>query len=63
MREIKSLSGLIPICCSCKNVRNDEGYWEQVETYVKNRSSAEFSHGICPECYKKLYPELTYPGR
>ncbi len=61
MGEIKTLSGLIPICCSCKSIRNDEGYWEQVETYVKERSSAEFSHGICPECYKKIYPDFTYP--
>ena len=62
LREIKTLSGLIPICCSCKNVRNDYGYWEQVETYVKERSAAEFTHGICPECVKKMYPDLKNPG-
>ena len=56
LKEIKTLSGMIPICANCKNIRNDEGFWEQVETYVRKRSSAEFSHGICPECAAKLYP-------
>ena len=57
--EVKQLSGLLPICASCKNIRNDEGYWEQIEVYIKDRSETEFSHGICPECEKKLYPELN----
>ncbi len=48
--EIRSLSGLIPICAGCKNVRNDEGFWEQVESYVRDRSEAEFSHSLCPTC-------------
>lgn len=48
--EIRSLSGLIPICASCKSVRNDEGFWEQVESYVRDRSEAEFSHSLCPKC-------------
>ena len=52
--EIRSLSGLIPICASCKSVRNDEGYWEQVENYVRDRSEAQFSHGLCPECEKNF---------
>ncbi len=58
LSEVKTLSGLLPICSSCKKIRNDEGYWEQIEKYVGERSKAEFSHGICPECEKKLYPEL-----
>jgi len=52
-QEIKSLTGLIPICASCKNVRNDQGYWEQVESYVRDRSDAQFSHGMCPNCEKE----------
>ena len=58
LSKIRTLSGLLPICSSCKKIRNDEGYWEQIETYIRNRSEAEFSHGICPECLKKLYPEF-----
>jgi len=56
--EIKTLSGLIPICAACKKIRDDKGYWEQIETYIMERSDAEFSHGLCPECSKKLYPDL-----
>lgn len=56
--DVKQLSGMIPICASCKNIRNDKGYWEQIEVYIKDRSETEFSHGICPECIKKLYPEF-----
>lgn len=58
MAEIKTLSGFIPICASCKKVRNDDGYWDQIETYISERSDAMFSHGICPPCRKELYPEL-----
>ena len=57
--KIKILSGLLPICVSCKKIRDDKGYWNQIEVYISDRSEAEFSHGICPECAKKLYPELT----
>jgi PAS domain S-box-containing protein len=57
LKRVKALSGLLPICASCKKIRNDEGYWEQVETYIKSRSNAEFTHGICPDCVKALYPE------
>ncbi len=57
-QEIKVMSGLIPICASCKKIRNDEGFWQQIEIYIKDHSEAEFSHGICPECKVKLYPEL-----
>jgi hypothetical protein len=56
--EVKTLKGIIPICASCKKIRDDSGYWQQVEQYVKNHSNAEFSHGICPECAKVLYPDL-----
>ncbi len=57
LNEVKTLSGLLPICCSCKKIRNDQGYWLQIETYVQEHSTAEFSHGICPECARKLYPD------
>lgn len=58
LAEVKNLSGLIPICASCKRIRDDQGYWEQIEIYIREHSDAEFTHGICPECMKKLYPEL-----
>jgi len=57
LAKVKILSGLLPICASCKKIRDDEGYWNQLETYIQEHSQAEFSHGICPECAKKLYPE------
>lgn len=56
--ELKMLRGLIPLCVSCKKVRDDSGYWEQIETYLRDRSDAEFSHAVCPDCSEKLYPEL-----
>ena len=56
--HIKALRGLLPICASCKNIRNDKGYWEQIEVYIRDRSESEFSLSICPDCAKKLYPEL-----
>jgi len=55
--DVKTLSGLFPICASCKKIRDDKGYWNQIESYIKEHSDAEFSHSICPECSKKLYPE------
>jgi PAS domain S-box-containing protein len=55
LTEVKKLSGLLPICASCKKIRNDKGYWEQIEIYIHDRSEADFTHGICPECAKKLY--------
>lgn len=58
LSEVKTLSGLLPICSSCKKIRNDQGRWEALEAYIRDRSDAEFSHGICPECAHKLYPEL-----
>ncbi len=57
--ELKTLSGLLPICASCKKIRDDKGYWEQIESYITNHSEAVFSHGICPDCIKKLYPDLS----
>lgn len=56
LSEVKVLSGLIPICASCKKIRDDKGYWNLLESYIESHSSAEFSHGLCPECTKKLYP-------
>ncbi len=56
--EIKTLSGLIPICAACKKIRDDNGYWQAVEKYITERSNAQFTHGICPECVKKLYPGM-----
>jgi hypothetical protein len=58
LAEVKTLSGMLPICASCKKVRDDKGYWNQIESYLLDHSEAKFSHGICPECAKKLYPEL-----
>jgi hypothetical protein len=58
LSEVKVLRGLIPICSSCKRIRDDKGYWNQIESYIKKHSEAEFSHGICPECIEKLYPDL-----
>jgi ligand-binding sensor domain-containing protein len=57
MANIKTLSGLIPICANCKKIRDDKGYWDQLEGYIQTHSEATFSHGICPDCAKKLYPE------
>jgi len=55
--EVKTLSGLLPICISCKKIRDDKGYWNKIETYISEHSEAKFSHGICQECEKKLYPD------
>jgi len=59
LAEVKTLSGMLPICASCKKIRDDKGYWNQIEIYIKNHSEAEFTHSICPDCRKKLYPELS----
>ncbi len=53
LKEVKTLRGLLPICAYCKKIRDDRGYWMQLETYIKKHSEASFSHGICPECYNK----------
>lgn len=58
LKNSKRLRGLLPICASCKNIRDDKGYWQQIESYVRDHSEADFSHSICPDCAKKLYPDL-----
>jgi len=58
LAKVKTLSGLLPICASCKRIRDDQGYWQQIEAYIRDHSEAEFSHSVCPECAKKLYPEI-----
>ncbi len=57
LARVKQLSGLLPICAYCKNIRNDEGYWNQVEAYIQSHSEATFTHGICPECLRAHFPE------
>lgn len=57
LKEVKTLSGLIPICSHCKSIRDDKGYWNKVEAYIHKSSGTEFSHGICPECAKIYYPD------
>ncbi len=59
LAKIKTLSGMLPICSNCKKIRDDKGYWNQIEVYIREHSDAKFSHGICPECAKKLYPDLS----
>ncbi len=59
LKKIKTLRGIIPICAACKKIRDDKGYWNQIEIYLREHSEADFSHGICPECVKKLYPDLA----
>ncbi len=58
LEDIKALRGIIPICSRCKKIRDDQGYWRQVEEYMRDHSDAEFSHGLCPDCMKKLYPDM-----
>ncbi|RME49425.1 MAG: response regulator [Caldilineae bacterium] len=58
LAEVKQLSGLLPICSSCKKIRDDEGYWHQVEVYIRDHTDADFSHGLCPDCAQKLYPDF-----
>ena len=59
LTNVRTLRGLIPICSSCKKVRNDQGYWTQLETYLRQHTEAEFSHGLCVDCLRKLYPDLS----
>ena len=58
LSKIKTLSGLLPICSACKKIRDDKGYWNQIEAFIRDHSEAEFSHSICPECAKRLYPNF-----
>jgi response regulator RpfG family c-di-GMP phosphodiesterase len=57
--EVKQLSGLLPICSHCKNIRDDKGYWQKVEFFIAGRTDTEFSHGICPDCLTKHYPKMA----
>jgi len=59
LEEVKTLKGFIPICSSCHKIRDDEGFWQRLELYISAHSDAQFSHGICPDCRKKLYPEFS----
>lgn len=58
LQEVKKLSGLLPICAACKKIRDEEGGWHPIEDYITDHSEADFSHGVCPPCARKLYPEL-----
>jgi hypothetical protein len=57
--EIKELKGFLPICANCKKIRDDQGFWNQIEEYISKHSNARFSHGICPDCVREHYPEFT----
>ena len=61
LKEIKTLKGMLPICSACKKIRDDRGYWNQLEDYIMAHSEAEFTHGICPECIKIHYPDFDIP--
>ena len=58
MKNVNILSGLLPICSHCKKIRDDKGYWNQIDAYIEAHSDTEFSHGICQECARKYYPDL-----
>ena len=58
LEQIKTLRGVVPICASCKKIRDDKGYWEQVDAFVARHTEAQFSHGICPDCVSRLYPDI-----
>ena len=62
LEKIKTLSGFLPICAACKKVRDDKGYWNQIESYIEKHSEAEFTHSVCPECARKLYPGYHKAG-
>ncbi len=59
LSKVKLLSGFLPICASCKMIRDDQGYWNQIESYISKNSEAVFSHGLCPDCVRKLYPQFS----
>jgi hypothetical protein len=61
--NIKTLSGMLPICGGCKKIRNDGGYWKQVEMYIQEHTDARFSHGMCPECTEKYFPGIKPPAK
>ncbi len=58
LAKVKQLSGLLPICASCKKIKDDKGYWNQIEAYISEKSEAEFTHGLCPDCAKKYYEDI-----
>ena len=60
LARVKTLNGLLPICSRCKKIRDDTGYWNQIELYISKHSMAEFSHSICPDCAQILYPEMKF---
>ena len=60
LKDVKQLSGLLPICASCKKIRDDKGYWNQIECYIKDHSEVDFIHSICPDCAKILYPNFVF---
>jgi sigma-B regulation protein RsbU (phosphoserine phosphatase) len=61
LANVKTLSGLVPICAGCKKIRDDKGFWSEVENYVAKHTDARFTNGLCPECVKKYYPDMEYP--
>jgi PAS domain S-box-containing protein len=63
LTKVRTLSGLLPICSSCKKIRDDRGYWNQIEAYIRDHSEAEFSHSICPDCVKELYSDVDWKDR
>jgi PAS domain S-box-containing protein len=63
LAKIKKLSGMLPICASCKKIRDDKGYWNQIESYIRKNSEAQFSHSICPKCANKLYPDIVFDDK
>lgn len=58
LAQIKTLTGLLPTCASCKKIKDEDGHWVHMESYIQDHSSAKFTHGLCPDCIKKLYPEM-----
>jgi CheY-like chemotaxis protein len=62
LEDVKQLSGLLPICAACKKIRDDQGQWQEIDEYIRSHSSVDFSHGICPNCSQRLYPEIFKSG-
>lgn len=58
LEQVRTLKGIVPICANCKNVRDDQGYWNRVETYLNEHTEADFTHAVCPDCMKRLYPQF-----
>ena len=58
LAQIKTLTGLLPTCASCKKIKEEDGHWIHMESYIQDHSSAKFTHGLCPDCIKKIYPEM-----